>query len=458
MFVRELGPSTNNRYLRSKSSITLASAKSEASIDPTTPQPQAQNVIVQPCNRIALNVCGTVFETLEDTLLTFPDTLLGNPDRRKEFYDETRGEYRFQRDPVSFDAILFYYQSKGILAKPSCVKRTQFEKELDFFGIAQHFDKRNEFEKKQLTETETELPVPNGDIRALIWGILERPRSSYAATAVGFFSFGLIVISVLSFCAETIPELKIKQTLVELNVTDDKNTTKLTRVIIYGTDYWYHIETVCIAWFTLEYLLRFYSAPSRLAFISSSLGFVDLFSIIPYYIALALQVRQQGSGLISTFGSIRMLRLLRIIRVFKLTRYNEGLRILVMTVYESAVHLRSLFLVILIMAVLFAAMVFYAESESSKKSSVFSSIPDSFWYTIITMTTVGYGDVFPQTVGGKIAGAICATFGVLLFCLPSPILVNKFIECYYLRQQTSEDDTPERKAFVESMKEIYFNQ
>ena len=452
MFVQDLA-STNTRYLRSKSAITLSSSKSEQSLCPVnTPIPE-----VQDRSRVSLNICGCLYETHEATLSAFPDTLLGDPIRRKPYYDERRNEYRFERDPESFSAILFYYQSKGILSKPGNIQRKLFERELEFFGISQHFDRRNEFEKNLSLELEQEPTLPRGDFKKLIWFSIEHPRSSICASIIGILSIGLIIVSVLSFCVETIPELKTQKKIKERNVTEGNSTRTLTE-ISYGMDHWYKVEITCIAWFSFEYFLRLYSAPARLPFILSPLGLVDLLSIVPFYVALFMRVQQDGGRLVSTLASIRMLRLVRIVRVFKLTRYNEGLKILVMTLYESAVHLRSLLLVILIMAVFFATMVYYTETLSNtRKVPTFESIPDTFWYTIITMTTVGYGDDYPKTIGGKIVGAFCAIFGVLLFCLPSPILVNKFIECYYLRQSVTEKVSPERKAFVESMKELYFS-
>ena len=468
MLVRELVPSnTNNnqasQYFRSKS--TLSSSKSEQSIQIGTPRESRRTFSGdftnkesprQSCSRITLNVSGTIFETLEGTLSEFPNTLLGDPKRRQQFYDPKFGIYRFFRDPESFDAILFYYQSKGILAKPLSIRRDVFESEMEFFGIKAHFDKRHRFEQNLLEEMSKTMPMPKQKLRKIVWSAFEDPHSSFAASIISVLSIAMILVSVISICAETLPGLKQEKTITRLNLTRG-NETEIVRNVKYGYDHWFTVESICITWFTLEYVLRVLSAPSCCSFIFSALGLVDLVSITPFYVTLALQLRTAGRNVVNTLAIIRMMRLVRIVRVFKLTRYNEGLRILVMTIYESSVHLRSLFLVILIMAIFFATLVYYTEALGSGSSDTeFTSIPDTYWYSIITMTTVGYGDVYPKTTGGKFLGAFCGVFGVLLFCLPSPVLVNKFIECYYLRQTLSEDEGPERKAFVESMKEIYF--
>ena len=406
--------------------------------------------------RVVIIISGYRYETLDCTLAAFPDTLLGNPSRRRDYFDPSSGALRFFRDPVSFDAILFYYQSKGILARPKDIQRDVFQKEVEFFGISATFDKRHQFEQNLLCEKQTVPKMPENYAKRFLWSIFEYPHSSLFASVVGIFSTVMIMVSVASLCVETLPALKRAKTVSFLNVTKG-NSTEQEKLVTYGYDHWHAVETFCIAWFTFEYIIRVLSAPSIIGFAFSALGLVDLISIIPFYVTLIIRQEKAGKKIMNTFGIMRMLRLVRIIRVFKLTRYNEGLRILVTTIYESAIHLRSILLVIFIMAVFFATIVFYVESFFTETSEeVFKSVPDTFWYSIITMTTVGYGDVYPQTLFGKLCGALCGIFGVLLFCLPSPVLVNKFIECYYLRQNLPENESKERKAFVESMKEIYF--
>jgi len=401
-------------------------------------------------NRIVIIVGGYRYETLECTLAAFPDTLLGDPTKRDDYYDPISGAFIFFRDPLSFDAILFYYQSKGILAKPMNIEREVFEREVEFFEITSHFDKRHQYEQELLEEQAIEPEMPKACVKKFFWTVFEYPQSSRLASLVGFFSTAMILLSVATLCLETMPALKRPYTEMIVNATGGNKTVRK-----YGFDHWHAIESFSITWFTFEYIMRLFSAPRFFGFAFSSLGLVDLVAITPYYIALVVQQRSTERNINNSFGIMKLLRLLRIIRVFKLARYNEGLRILMTTIYESSAHLKSLLIVIIIMAVFFATIVFYTEAFLAG-ASTFCSIPDTLWYTIITMTTVGYGDVYPETAAGRFCGALCGIFGVMLFCLPSPVLVNKFIECYYLRQSVAENESDERKAFVESMKEVYF--
>ena len=105
----------------------------------------------------------------------------------------------------------------------------------------------------------------------------------------------------------------------------------------------------------------------------------------------------------------------------------------------------------------FATLLYFIESDvlDISSSNNFKSIPDSFWYTVITATAVGYGDMYPKTSYGKFVGSILASVGLLLFCLPTPMLVNKFVECYYIRLAMTKEIDPQRKAVIKRMRETF---
>ena len=404
--------------------------------------------------RITMNISGRKYETWEETLAIFPNTLLGCPDKRKKYFSFACHEYIFENDKDSFDAILFYYQSGGILSKPYNVDRHVFEKELQFFEIEDTFDRRNKFEKDLQQELEEQDPLPNGAFRRQIWMLFEYPHSSRFAKYLGYWSFLVILVSIIGLCAETVPELKTSTDIIAKNITVN-NSIKLDKLTVNKPDYWFFIEWAAVSWFSIEYILRLYAAPKLLNFLLSALGAVDFFTIVPFYIGVIFKL-SKVNGIGTTFGVIRILRLMRLARIFKLTRYNEGLKVILMALYRSGPHLRSIILIVILMSVLFAALIFYTENFCNPATGFFVSIPDSIWYALITQTSVGYGDIYPESSVGKLVGCVTAVFGVLLFCLPAPVLVNKFVECYYLRRSVSEEEDPQRKAFMESMKEIYF--
>jgi potassium voltage-gated channel Shaker-related subfamily A protein 1 len=199
------------------------------------------------------------------------------------------------------------------------------------------------------------------------------------------------------------------------------------------------IETVCIVWFTSELLVRFAAAPDHVAFFLNAMNIIDLLAIAPYFITLATIFADEGrsNNQAMSLAVLRVIRLVRVFRIFKLSRHSKGLQILGQTIRASMRELGLLIFFLFICVILFSSAVYFAEADPSHESQ-FRSIPDAFWWAVVTMTTVGYGDMRPTNTWGKIVGSMCAIAGVLTIALPVPVIVSNF-NYFYHREIDAED-------------------
>ena len=195
----------------------------------------------------------------------------------------------------------------------------------------------------------------------------------------------------------------------------------------YGA-FFHYFELVSVVIFTIEYLARVWSAvdgtdyegpiTGRLRYASRPLLIVDLLAILPFYLAAA--------GFAVDLRFLRALRLIRILRLLKLARYSQSLQ-----AFSAVLRRKKPDLVIAVFAnavllVVASSAMYYVEHTAQPEA--FSSIPQTLWWGVATLTTVGYGDVHPITPVGQFFGALTAVFGIGLFALPASILASGFIE------------------------------
>lgn len=186
-------------------------------------------------------------------------------------------------------------------------------------------------------------------------------------------------------------------------------------------------EVITVAIFTVEYLLRVWTSvehesnvgksplQARLAYMVSFHAVIDLLAILPFYLLM-----------LGTFGTfdMRFLRAVRLLRVLKLTRYSAAMNMLFVTFRENGKALGAAFLILVTTMLLAASGMYYFERHSQPVA--FGSIPAAMWWAFATLTTVGYGDVTPITVGGKIFGALITVVGIGMVALPTSILATGY--------------------------------
>lgn len=363
------------------------------------------------CERVRLNVSGMHFETRLGVLNQHPRTLLGNPQKRARYFDQRHREYFFDRHRPTFEAVFNYYQYGGKLKRPPTVTDDIFLSELEFYEIEREVIDAYKKDEGYISET---VVLPEHPVKRAVWMLFEYPETSAPAFLIAIVSVVFTIVSIILFCAETLSEFKGSHCV----------PSGLPNFL----DPFFVAESACTAWFTIELFVRFLVCPCKKAFMKDIKNAVDLSAIVPYYVTLTnVLVTMSCEGARSS-ASLAFLRVVRLIRVFKLTKHSADLQVLVLT-FRASIEGLGLFLVALIVCILlFSSTIYYVESEV--KGSQIESIPDAFWWAVITMCTVGYGDKVPKGPLGMVVGSVCAIAGVLTLAIPVPIITENFNKFY----------------------------
>lgn len=233
--------------------------------------------------------------------------------------------------------------------------------------------------------------------------LIAHPAAGQASRAVAALITVLIALNVLAVVLETVPSLHAR----------------------YGGAF-YAFEVFSVAVFTVEYVLRLWTCAldprfagpvtGRLRFAVTPMAVVDLMAVAPFYLPMVS----------ADLRFLRATRLFRLLRVLKLGRYSESLRIFGNVLRARRADLIVALFAALLLLVFASAFMYFVERDAQPQA--FSSIPATMWWGVVTLTTVGYGDVYPLTPVGRVLGAVIALFGVGLFALPAGILASGFAE------------------------------
>jgi len=201
-----------------------------------------------------------------------------------------------------------------------------------------------------------------------------------------FFTQSMIVLSLISFSVETLPDLSesVRQLLT------------VTEVFLVGL-------------FTLEYLLRIWVVDKKLSYIFSFFGLIDLVAVLPFYLSTGLDLR-----------SIRIFRLLRLFRILKLLRYSDAINRFHRALVIAKEELILFSCVTMIMVYMSAVGIYYFENTAQPET--FRSIFHSLWWSVATLTTVGYGEIYPITLGGKIFTFFVLMLGLGVVAVPTGLV------------------------------------
>jgi len=228
------------------------------------------------------------------------------------------------------------------------------------------------------------------------------------------FIYALIVLNIVALILESYEELNSK----------------------YGSVF-YFFEVFSVAIFTVEYILRIWVSDKtkedkreRLNFAFSTLGIIDLIAIIPFYLPFIFPF---------DLRIVRILRLFRLLRIFKLSRYSNSLKTMKYIFKETKSELSMTLFVIFVLMILSSTLMYYIEHDGQPEQ--FASIGDALWWSVITLTTVGYGDVYPITGLGKLLSGVIALIGIGFVALPTGIISSAFIEKIQSEKKLKQEET-----------------
>ncbi len=204
----------------------------------------------------------------------------------------------------------------------------------------------------------------------------------------------LIIVSIINFSCQTLP-----------NLSDElKYSLRI-------------IEVFSVIIFSIEYVLRVIFSEKRIKFIFSFFGLVDLIAVLPFYLSLGIDMR-----------SVRAVRLFRLFRLFKLLKYNSAITNLKKAFADVKTELIIFTLATLFLLYFSSVGIYYFENSAQPEQ--FSSVFHSLWWSVATLTTVGYGDIYPITVGGKIFSSIIVFLGLGLVSVPTALIASSFSKAF----------------------------
>lgn len=230
------------------------------------------------------------------------------------------------------------------------------------------------------------------------------------------------MISVTQFCLSTVTTIKEHPTTMHVLRT---------------------LDFVTSIWFTVEFLLRLIFCPDLKNFARNPMNWIDVLAVLPFYLSLYRIGTPRTSWLV-------VMRTLRILRIFSL---SFSFQILFHTLMSSKNELLLVFISLIVPIILFSSMIYFAENEVNQE--MFPSIPESFWWAIVTVTTLGYGDVVPVTKLGKIIGSLCAISGVIIIAIPVSVIGSNF--SYFYMQARTRIQQPRRSTKMPTLAPVSAN-
>ncbi|VDI81802.1 Hypothetical predicted protein [Mytilus galloprovincialis] len=409
---------------------------------------------------VQINVGGTLFITKWSTLHKHRNTLLGSLSTTSEFYSKKKQYFYFDRNPDYFNIILDFYRN-GHIHFPTHVCGWIWKQELQFWRIPEteiseccyptyvKYDKNRavtEYIKNAFivytAEYQTKAVSCLTGITQRIWLFLEEPTSSLAARIFGVIYILVVVLSAITPMLVTYPD--IREQIVDIDVLvyvmtmkglnlwiNTENPKEVMFVTTKMPDWLQNLDLFIMIFFSFEQLLRFISCPRKLHFFKDWLNVLDILLFIAMWVRYGISHHREkileSLDLLIIYAVCYSVVVFRLLRFFRITRQYSALRILLMSVRVSLKELSLLIITVMVFILLFSNLIYFAEL---REPSTFPNMLTGLWWSVVTMTTVGYGDVVPHSVLGCLVGSFCAMSGLLILAMPIAVIAGKFNDLY----------------------------
>ncbi|XP_060072659.1 potassium voltage-gated channel subfamily C member 3-like [Ylistrum balloti] len=428
---------------------------------------------------VNLNVGGVLFRTRQRTLENIPDTILSKLHKSDSNYNAEKDEYFFDRNSAIFPWILDCYRHKE-LHMPRSFCATTVQEELLYWGLqTNHFSdcckKAHLDSLDEIATNEILLQEFNGipkdvyavescessesSYRTAIWNFLDKPESSLGAQVWSYLYLTLTALSILTFFIETLPEgrVNVSQDNATYTETDTDITNHKIRLLVTTEPHTALMifDVFCMIFFSVEFIVRLIVCPRRTRLMMRATTIFDLLYLIPVWLTTIIYWADRKfwhhSSRVLGLLILQALKVIRVFRIFRVMQYFRGLRILWLALKASVRELLLLAAFILLAITIFACFIYCAELSNENS---FDNAVIGLWWALITMTTVGYGDYFPETWPGYIVGSICALTGIILIGMPVPIIASNFHAYYGLRipMEQSKEELKEKRIPVRKRK------
>eukprot|EP00732_Lithocolla_globosa_P003715 Lithocolla_globosa_v1_NODE_3086_length_1769_cov_19.748541.p1 type:complete len:455 gc:universal NODE_3086_length_1769_cov_19.748541:1573-209(-) len=274
-------------------------------------------------------------------------------------------------------------------------------------------------------------------LKVRIYRFWSEPESSKGAFYLSSFIMFLIVLSTATFCLESITTL---------------SETKKQQQI------WFGLETFVIMCFTLEYVVRLFTCPKLIPFIIAPFNIIDLVAIIPYYIELIFRAVGSSSGT-NGLAVLRIIRLVRVLRLFKMGKNSSKLQLVADAMSRSREGIYMLVFLLVLAMTFFGSCIYFAETsicelndadkvwyyiQDNSTACSFQNIFNGQWWSIVTMTTVGYGDMAVVSKLGKFIGWVAMLAGLLVIAFPITVIGSNLKDTYAENRKLMEETSVQK--------------